>query len=281
VSAAVGVPVPVRRRTWLVLALGSLGGLAMFLWPLLTTPPAGTAHNADAPFAFVLLLPLLLGVLLAELTSGGLDVKALAMLGLLSGVGAALRPMGAGTAGLETVFFLLVLGGRVYGAGFGFALGSTTMFTSALLTGGVGPWLPFQMLASSWLGMGAGLLPRARGRAEVALLAAYGALGAYAFGFLLNLWFWPYAIGTAADGWGANAGLRFVPGDAVVANLHRFLLYTVGTSSLGWDTGRAITNVVAIVALGPAVLGALRRAERRAAFQPHVEFLPAQTPQVM
>ncbi len=88
-----------------------------------------------------------------------MDTKAIAMLGVLSALGAALRPMGAGTAGIETVFFLLVLGGRVYGPGFGFVLGSTTLFASAILTGGIGPWLPFQMLAASWVGMGAGLLP--------------------------------------------------------------------------------------------------------------------------
>ena len=85
--------------------------------------------------------------MLAELTSGGLDAKAVAMLGVLAAVGAALRPLGAGAGGIETVFFLLVLAGRVFGPGFGFVLGSTTLFASALITGGVGPWLPFQMLA--------------------------------------------------------------------------------------------------------------------------------------
>ena len=58
----------------------------------------------------------------------GLDVRALAMLGLLAAVGAVLRPLSAGTAGIETVLVLLVLGGRVFGAGFGFLLGSTTLF---------------------------------------------------------------------------------------------------------------------------------------------------------
>ena len=56
------------------------------------------------------------------------------------------------------------------GPGFGFVLGSVTMFASALLTGGVGPWMPFQMLAMGWVSMGAGLLPgpdRLRGRREL------------------------------------------------------------------------------------------------------------------
>jgi energy-coupling factor transport system substrate-specific component len=264
--------VRVRAHTWLVLSIGSLAGLTMFLWPLLTSPPPGTAHNAEAPFVFVLILPLVIAVVLAEMSSGGLDVKAIAMLGLLSGVGAALRPLGAGTAGIETIFFLLILAGRVYGPGFGFVLGSTTLFASALLTGGVGPWLPFQMLAASWVGLGAGLLPRATGRVEIAMLATYGAVSAYVYGFLLNMWFWPFSIGTFI-GAGTDPGLQFVPGDAVTSNLHRFFGFTLATSTFGWDTGRAITNVVAICSLGVPVLAALHRARRRVAFHPEIAFL--------
>lgn len=252
----------IRPRAAAALALASLAGAAMFLWPLLITPaPGAGAHTSDAPLLFVLILPLLVAVVLAELVDGGLDTKALAMLGVLSAIGAALRPLGAGTGGVELVFFTLVLSGRVLGPGFGFTLGATTLFASALLTAGVGPWLPFQMMASAWVGMGAGLLPwrRLRGRGEVALLAAYGAACACLYGFLMNLWSWPYALGGGTE-------LSHVPGDAVLDNLHRFVLYTLSTTSLGWDTGRAITNVLAIVLVGPAVLAALRRASRRAAF---------------
>jgi len=265
-------PIPVRAHTWVVLTVASLAGLAMFLWPLLKSPPAGVAHHVEAPFVFVVILPLLLAVLLAELGNGGLDAKAIAMLGLLAGLGAALRLLGAGTAGIETIFFLLILAARVYGPGFGFVLGATTMFASALLTGGVGPWLPFQMLGAAWVGLGAGVLPRLRGRAEIVMLAAYGAFSAYVFGFLLNMWFWPFGAGTFLGG---DAGVQYVAGDAVLSNLHRFFMFTIATSTLGWDTGRAITNVVAICLLGTPVLGALRRARRRVAFHPEVVFEPA------
>ena len=257
--------VGVGARPAVALTLASIAGLAMFVWPLLVVPPAEFSHNSDAPFVFILILPVVIAVVLAELQSGGMDTKSLAMLGVLSALGAALRPMGAGVAGIETVFFLLVLAGRVYGPGFGFVLGATTLFSSALLTGGVGPWLPFQMLASAWVGLGAGLLPALRGRREIALLAVYGAIAAYLYGFLLNLWFWPYAIGE-------DTQLSFVPGGAVWSNLRRFFLYNVGTSTWGWDTGRAITNVVAIVLLGPTVLATLRRSVRRAAFGAPVTF---------
>lgn len=265
------IAVGVSARSAVVIAVASVIGLAMFAWPLLVVPAEEAAHTSDAPMVFVLILPIILAVVLAEMSSGGMDAKALALLGVLAAVGAALRPVGAGTAGVELVFFLLILGGRVYGPGFGFVLGCTTLFASALLTGAVGPWLPFQMLASAWVGMGAGLLPRADGRREIVMLAVYGVLASYAYGFGMNLWFWPYAIGEGSS-------LSYVPGAPVLENLHRFALYTLATSTWGWDTGRAITNAVAVSVLGPSVLVALRRAARRAAWDAPVEFAPAPEP---
>jgi energy-coupling factor transport system substrate-specific component len=242
----------------------------MFCWPLFVrVAPDQLGHTSDAPLLFVLLLPVLVTVVLASFAERGMDSKALAMLGVLSAINAALRPLGAGVAGIETVFFLLVLAGRVFGPGFGFVLGCTSMFTSALLTAGVGPWLPFQMLASAWIGLGAGLLPRGvRGRAEIVLLVVYGAAAAYVFGALMTLWFWPFSVGAGTD-------LSFVPGASALDNLRRFFLFSLSTSALGWDTGRAITNAVAIAVLGPAVLAALRRTARRATFGAPVTFATA------
>jgi energy-coupling factor transport system substrate-specific component len=264
---------PVGRRTGLLLVIATVAGLMMFCWPLFVQPTVDTVgHTSDAPFIFIAVLPFLVAIVLASFAEGGMDAKALAMLGVLSAINAALRPLGAGTAGIETVFFLLVLAGRVFGPGFGFVLGCTSIFASALVTAGVGPWLPFQMLASAWIGLGAGLLPRGRrGRSEIVMLVVYGVLAAYVFGFLMNLSFWPFSVGQATE-------LSYVPGAPPLENLHRFLIYTLTTSTLGWDTGRAITNAVAIVVLGPAVLATLRRASRRASFGAPVVFTPPPPP---
>src|SRR5687767_4249226 len=161
--------VRIRPRATLALAVAAAISVVAFGWPLLVSADAGIAQGATAPWTFALLLPLVLAVVLAEISEGGLDAKAVAMLGVLSALGAAIRPLGAGTAGIETVFFLLVLGGRVFGPGFGFVLGNTMLFASALLTGGVGPWLPYQMLGAAWVALGAGLLPSARGKVELVL----------------------------------------------------------------------------------------------------------------
>ncbi len=257
--------VPVNRRSALVLALASAAGLGMFLWPLLLSPVGvDVGSTPNAPLTFILILPVLVAIVVAELTDRTLDTRALALLGVLSAIGAGLRPLGAGTAGIETVFFLLILAGRVFGPGFGFVLGATTLFTSALVTAGVGPWLPYQMLAAAWVGGLAGILPgrtRLRGRGEIAMLVLFGVVAAFVYGFLMNLTFWPFSLGS-------NTELSFVAGAPVLENLHRFVVFSFGTSALGWDLGRALTNGVAIVLAGPAVLQALRRASRRARFEP-------------
>ncbi|MFG2406976.1 ECF transporter S component [Streptomyces brevispora] len=260
-------PVRLGPRAVAALVLISAIGVVAFGWPLLAGADSGLAHSQDAPWLFAALLPLLVGVVVAMIADAGLDAKAVAMLGVLAAVGAALRPLGAGTAGLEPMFFLMVLSGRVLGPGFGFVLGSVTMFASALLTGGVGPWMPFQMLSMGWFTMGAGLLPgpdRLRGRAELLMLAAYGAVASFAYGTVMNLYGWTIVPGL-------GSGISFHPGDPLSENLVRFLAYCTATS-VGWDLGRAVLTVVLSLTVGAALLKALRRATRRAAFEAPVAF---------
>jgi energy-coupling factor transport system substrate-specific component len=255
----------VRPRTALVLALVSAMGLIAFGWPLFASGTAAVEHSTDAPLLFGLLMALLLGVLLAEVAEGGIDAKAIALLGVLVAVGTALRPLGGGVTGFSPVFLLIILGGRVLGRGFGFVLGALTLFVSALATGGVGPWLPFQMLAAAWVGFGAGCLPRAAGRREVWMVAAYGAVSGLLFGFLMNLWFWPF-IGTTTE-------LSFVAGDPLHENLGRFVAFCLATS-LGFDIPRAVGNVVLVLVAGGPLLRTLRRAARKAAFDATPVFEP-------
>lgn len=256
-----GEAIPLTPRSAVVLGLASFAGVLAFCWPLIVDPGATLDDATVAPLVLGVVLLGVLAAVLVAFGEDGLDVRAVAMLGLLAAVGAVLRPLSAGAAGIETVFVLVILGGRVFGAGFGFVLGSTTLFASALLTGGVGPWLPFQMLAASWVGLGAGLLPkRVRGWREIAVLCGYGVLAALIFGLAMNMSFWPFAIGGASE-------LSYVPGAALAENLRRFLTFTVVTS-LGWDIGRAITTVVGIAVIGRVVLPLLRRAATRARFTP-------------
>ncbi len=265
VAVTASRPGTLHRRSALVLGAVTLVGVVAFFWPFLAQPGSALlGHSGDAPWLFALLLPLLLGLVLAEMSDGGLDSRGIAMLGVLSAVAAALRPIGAGTVGFEPIWVVIILGGRALGAGFGFLLGNMAIFASALLTGGVGPWLPFQMIAAGWLGFGAGCLPAVRRRFEPIVLAAYGAVAAMSYGFLLNLWFWPWATGSASQ-------LSFVPGASIAVNFQHWMLFNFATS-LGWDLPRAVVVGGLLLVTARPVLAALRRATRRAAFDRPVVF---------
>lgn len=256
------------HRSRLAILIVTIIGIFAFGWPLLADPSASIlAHSADAPWLFALLVPILLLVVFAQLADGDMDAKSIAVLGVLAAVITALRPLSAGTAGIEPIWFILILGGRALGPGFGFALGSVGLFTSALVTGGIGPWLPFQMLGASWVGLGAGLLPRATGRREIFMTAAYGAAATFAYGVLMNLWLWPFASGLAPQ-------IAFIPGAPLVENIQHWMLFSIATS-MGWDLVRAVLSAVLILLTGRPILIALRRAARRASFGAAPEFAEA------
>ena len=96
--------------------------------------------------------------------------------------------------------------------------------------------------------------------------AAKGASAGFFFGFMLNLSFWPFSLDPTSS-------VAYEPGAAFLTQWHRYLVFDA-TTSLGWDTGRAVTNFVCILLAGPAVLAAFRRASRRANFRPHASFRP-------
>jgi energy-coupling factor transport system substrate-specific component len=245
-------------RSTIAVTLAGIVGLVAFLWPFVVVP-GRFGNTYTAPLMFGALLLLVLAVVFAEIADGDLDVKALAMIGVLSALNAALRPLGAGTAGIETIFFVIILAARVFGPGFGFTLGCTSLFASAVITGGVGPWMPYQMFGCAFVGLFAGLLPPCRPRFEVAMLATYGFVAGYLFGLLLNLQFWPFSVDPGSS-------IAYLAGASFTTQWHRYLLFDV-TTSLGWDTGRAVTNALCILLIGRPTLMTFRRAARRANFR--------------
>lgn len=264
-----------RQAHWITLLalLASLLAAWAFLSPLTGpgsgsgTSPAtpggepGAARSAEAPLLFLLLTALCAVVVLAGLETGDLSSRRLAMLGVLIGINAVLRLL-PGPPGFSAVFFLPILTGYVVGADFGFLLGALSMAVSAGLTGGLGPWVPFQMLATGWIGLLPGWLPdlsRFR-RLEVATLALWGAVAGFLFGLVINLWFWPVLDPTAAAGHGLD------PGTTLGRNLQAYGLYYLATS-VWWDAGRALGNGVLLIVVGPPVLRLLRRFEHRFRFR--------------
>jgi energy-coupling factor transport system substrate-specific component len=284
-------PRPRAPLLGLILALASALGLWALLAPFLA-PEATLARRAaaagaraaaraeDAPLLFLLLLGLCLVTVVAALETRRMDARRVAALGVLVAINAVLRLI-PGPGGFNAIFLLPILCGYVFGPAFGFLLGSLSLVGSAVLANALGPWLPFEMLAAGWIGLASGWLPDLgrRRRAELALLAAWGAACGLLYGAVVNLWFWPFlapapgagatvgasagaavgaAVGAAATAWQPGSGLA-----AAVASYGLFYLAT----SLWWDLGRAGGNLALVVLAGAPVLRLLRRFARRFTFR--------------
>ncbi len=238
----------------------SLLGLAAFFYPFFLVLPqsdgSASARSLDAPWIFGLLMPLLMVLILAELGGERANAKMIAALGILTAINAVLRiPAGLGDS--PTFFFLPILVGYAYGARWGFLLGALSLFVSALLTFGIGPWLPFQMFALGWLGMCAALLrplERLGKWWEIIPLAIYGYVGGMLFGALMNLYSWPFSAGVGGLGW--------QPGSSLGQTISQYWLFYV-TTSLTWDALRGISTAAFILVLARPLLRELRRFRRR------------------
>jgi energy-coupling factor transport system substrate-specific component len=247
-----------------IYGLGSGIGALAFLHPFLAPSLQGRSQADDAPLMLTALVGLCFVVLLLEAQGQVVNAKFVALLGVLVSMNAALRFLEVaipGPGGFSPIFFLIVLTGYVYGGRFGFLMGALTLLVSALITGAVGPWLPYQMLTAGWVGMSAPLcrpLGRLAGsRFEVVVLAAFAGLWGLAYGGIINVSFWPYAVGPPNQYWEPGIGL----GDT----LRRYVAFYL-TTSLAWDAVRAVGNVSLVLALGAPTLRALRRFQRRFAF---------------
>ncbi len=242
-------------RTGALVASNALA-VGAFLWPFLL--PASSegqgAHGADAPFIMVGLLTCLGVLLFTQLGTGGMGPKAVALIGVLGAAMVALRLPGF-VAGFSAMFIVVLVAGNAFGPAFGFVLGAIGTLASGIFVGGLGPWLPFQMAAVGWVGMGAGEMPRNNGwPLRIAALSKYGFCAGFLFGAVINLWFWPFAARTGSFGWAPELGA----GD----NLRRYLTFYLATSA-HWDSFRAVGNAMLVLLLGRPLLGALDRAARR------------------
>lgn len=254
--------------TPLLYLLTTLVGVTAFTYPLFLPTLsqsigfATSAHLADAPLLLGGLVVLCVGVVMVE--AQGTNPNFIALLGVLVAFNSALRFFEValpGPGGFTPIFFLITLGGYCFGGQFGFLLGALTLLVSAFMTGGVGPWLPYQMFAAGWVGLSAPLCRplvrtlRGEGKQrEVVLLALFGGGWGFLFGAIMNLWFWPYATGDSA--------LYWQPGIGWQETLTRYALFYAVTS-WWWDIFAALGNMALLLAFGAATLRVLRRFRQR------------------
>ena len=211
----------------------SVAGLALFLWPFVAseTPPAAAAVALSIGVVAVLAF--------VEASTRKLDARRFALLAAIAAIDAALRlVLVTGLGGFSPIFFLILTAGYVYGPSYGFLAGSVALLASAIATGGVGPWLPYEMVGCGFVGLVAGLAGlRRRGPVslrDVVILAIVGIVTGFLYGALLDVWDWTtYYRGAPEFGW--QPGLSVTPrwaGSAVSTWRRR----SCTTASAPWAT---------------------------------------------
>lgn len=267
--------------------LSGVIGVLAFIYPFFSAPQIaeGLAHSQVAPLVTAALVGLSVIALLVELQGRALSAKMVAMLGVLVAVTSVLRfievaiPM---PGGFSPIFAPIIIAGYVFGGRFGFLMGVFTLLTSALITGGVGPWLPYQMFTAGWAGLSAAWLrnltfyvSRSTSHAsrntqhatrntqhairlDILILCAFGFIWGLLYGVIINVYFWPVAAGPTTQAW--------TPGIGLSETLTRYAAFYVVTS-LAWDLARALGNVALILLLGAPMIKALERFQHRFHFE--------------
>jgi len=234
-----------------ILVLVSLLGTGLFLGPF-----TELALPTSTP-ALAIGLGCALGLLVFEVGTRRLDSRSLSLLAALSDADAALRAaLVTGIGGFSPIFLLVLCGGYALGTTFGFLVGSGSLLTSALVTDGLGPWVPYQLFAVGWVGLAAGCAGSLRRGSrpmalDVAVLAGVGAASGIAFGAVMDIWNWTFYAGSPQFGW--HPGLA--PGTSLLGFFRYYLL-----TSLGYDSFRAVGNALM---LGLPILAGLGRIGRR------------------
>ncbi len=233
-------------------------GCALFAWPFFA-PNASVAAIAALAFGTCGAL------LLIEMGSRSLDVRSFALLAALSSIDAAARALlVTGIGGFSPIFLLILCAGYVFGARYGFLVGASSLLVSAVVTGGIGPWLPYQLFAAGWVGAFGGFFARRSdhkpGWIDVTLLAVIGIIAGYGFGMAMDIWDWTYY--QAAPGLGFHAGM------SLSLALHHFAKFYV-TTSFVWDSFRAGGNALMVIVLGAPILMALGRLKAQMSARVH------------
>lgn len=265
-----------KLLSFAIYGLCTVIGIMAFLYPfwlpsLTQTADTNQARAADSPLLLAVLVGICFTVMLLQVQTEIVSTKFIALLGILVAINSVLRFMEIvlpGPGGFSPIFFLIILTGYLFGGRLGFLMGALTLLVSSLITGGVGPWLPYQMFTAGWVGLSAPLcrptvwLLRGENKgAEIIVLAVFAAWWGLVYGLIINIWFWPFATGSPTQYW--------QPGIGLAETLKRYANFYLATSLI-WDLFSAAGNVTLMVALGQPVLRVLRRFQARFEFTYHV-----------
>jgi energy-coupling factor transport system substrate-specific component len=241
------------RRTLPYLA--ALFGIVAITWPLyISGERAALINQLAIPVLMSAVIPIALLLFSAEIIGSFFSARRLAIIAALTSVAMVVRVLGAGVAGIEPIWTIVIISGFALGAASGFVVGVSAIALSALATGGIGPWLPYQMVTAGTIGVVAGILRTATNQPNRLVLGSTGFIAGVLYGWVMNLWFWPTAIGL-------QAGLAYNPDAEISERLLSWIRFNLATS-LGFDLPRGLLTAGLLVWIGPRMLSAIQRAAR-------------------
>lgn len=261
------------NRSDLVFVVGcSVVGLAAFVYPLVLPIGREGVSTGNARFlepaillGIILLVSMaaILGWASTRLASSFSVSRGTSILAALIAVNALFRLLPS-IGGASAMFLLIILAGTSFGAPAGFLTGALSLLLSAIITGGLGPWLPYQMLGAGWVGLIAGLLPAPREPdRRYWFLIGYGAVAGFAYGVLLSLYDWPFLAPGISTG---DATMYWTPDAGFMETVHRYAVFYV-TTSAGHDLARALGNMVLLALFALPILRLLDRAAVRTSWK--------------
>ncbi|MFH0860741.1 MAG: ECF transporter S component [Candidatus Altiarchaeota archaeon] len=176
-----------------------------------------------------------------EFESRFANSRVVALLGVYTGIVIVSRQIFHGL-GVSPIFPLIIIAGYVFGAVNGFIVGSISMFLSNFFVGGHGPWTPYQMFAAGLVGFFAAAMPKPAGKKHtLTMLLAYSVFAAYLYGLVTDIFWW----------------LTFTSEHTLTTYLG------IASAGLPMDSGRAVGNVIFLIALGPPLIKVLLRFRKR------------------
>ena len=227
------------REIWNV-TLPSVIFTALFLvsaWPLLAGENLiQTTNTNQIQLMLAILIPVSMVLLLNDVLNQLISIRSFALIAIFVSLAVALRPLGLGVAGLEPIWVAIILAGYTLGISAGFIVGGLALMLSALVTGGVGPWLGNQMVLAALIGAGAGVI----GRVSISrlIISVYAFITTYFFGWFMNLWFWP----TFSN---LQSAIAFDATSSIAERVSAWAKFSLLTSS-GFDVPRALLSATLV-----------------------------------
>jgi len=191
-------------------------------------------------WAILATLVVVLGIaaFLFQFEATAISSREIALVAMLGAVSAVLRVPFAALPGVQPCTYLIACSGYVFGPVAGFMVGALTALASNFFLG-QGPWTLYQMLAWGLVGVSAAYLRRFK--LNILWLVICGVVWGYAFGWLVNTWFWAAFI--------------------YPHTLKTFMLTQL--SSVWLDTFHAAGNALFLGLLGARTIAILERFKKR------------------